>query len=156
MQAKLGRRRVQRAGAFALMGMLLAGCVAAPPQRHYDVSSDVLFDFGKADLKPAAAGALHDILGQIMATYRAPVIVVQGHTDAIGSDTANDALSLRRANSVRSWLIAAGVAPQAIQAQGMGRRQPVAPNRRPDGGDDPAGRAANRRVEIVASETPSS
>lgn len=130
--------------------VLLSGCVVAPP-RHYDLASDVLFEFGRADLRPQASDSLRDILAQIRATNPNALISVIGHTDGIGNDAANDALSLRRANAVKSWLVAAGVPPQAVQTQGMGRRQPIAPNRRPDGGDDPAGRARNRRVELVVS-----
>jgi outer membrane protein OmpA-like peptidoglycan-associated protein len=134
-----------------LLGLAVAGCVAVPPPQRYSLSSDVLFDFGRANLRPAATETLRGTLAQIQATYPNPFIRVEGHTDSIGSDAANDALSLRRAEGVRSWLISAGVPPAMIQTQGLGRRQPVAPNTGPDGRDDPGGRARNRRVELIAS-----
>jgi len=135
----------------ALFGLALAGCIAVPPPQRYAVSSDVLFDFGRANLRPAASDSLRSTLAHIQAAYPYPYIRVEGHTDSIGSDAANDALSLRRAEAVRSWLVKAGVPSAMIQTQGMGRRQPVAPNTDPDGRDDPGGRARNRRVELVAS-----
>jgi outer membrane protein OmpA-like peptidoglycan-associated protein len=132
-------------------GLALAGCIAVPPPQHYTLSSDVLFDFGRANLRPQATDALRSTLGQMRATYPNAYIQVEGHTDSIGSDAANDALSLRRAEVVRTWLVSAGVPPTMVQTRGMGRRQPVAPNTGPDGRDDPSGRARNRRVELIAS-----
>ena len=65
------------------------------------------------------------------------------YTDSDGTTTANDALSLRRAESIREYFVASGVPPGAITAVGFGGRKPVAGNGTPDG------RAQNRRVEIV-------
>jgi outer membrane protein OmpA-like peptidoglycan-associated protein len=76
-------------------------------------------------------------------------VSVQGHTDAIGSEAFNQQLSERRAETVASALEGAGVNPQQITARGFGKRYPVAPNTNPDGTDNPAGRARNRRVEVV-------
>jgi len=70
-------------------------------------------------------------------------IVVQVYTDSDGTATANDALSLRRAESIRDYFVASGVPSEAITAVGLGGRKPVAGNGTPDG------RAQNRRVEIV-------
>lgn len=70
-------------------------------------------------------------------------IVVEGHTDAVGEEAANQALSERRADAVRAALIAEGLSPRRITALGFGESRPIADN------DTPAGRAANRRVEIV-------
>lgn len=128
-----------------------AAC-ALPQPRRFNLAADVLFEFGRADLRPQAAGALQDILTQVRATYRRPVLLVVGHTDSIGSDALNDALSLRRAQAVETWFVAAGVPASSIQTQGFGKRQPIAPNQTANGADDPVGRARNRRVEIVATE----
>jgi outer membrane protein OmpA-like peptidoglycan-associated protein len=142
----VGRRLV-------LIGALLAPAACVPPQpRQFDLSSDVLFEFGSADLKPQAASALQDIVAQVRTAYRNPVMRVEGHTDSVGSDAVNDSLSLRRAQSVQQWLVGAGIPIQAIQVQGFGKRQPIAPNTTPTGADDPVGRARNRRVDIVVSE----
>lgn len=70
-------------------------------------------------------------------------IVVEGHTDAVGEEAANQALAERRAGAVRAALIAEGLSPRYITALGFGESRPIADN------DTPAGRAANRRVEIV-------
>ena len=70
-------------------------------------------------------------------------IVVEGHTDAVGEEAANQALAERRAEAVRAALIAEGLSPRRITALGFGESRPIADN------DTPAGRAANRRVEIV-------
>jgi outer membrane protein OmpA-like peptidoglycan-associated protein len=144
----IGRRRV-------VLGVLLApaACVPPPPPpRQFDLSADVLFEFGSADLKPQAAGALQDILSQVRAGYRNPLMRVEGHTDSIGSDAVNDSLSLRRAQSVQQWMVSAGFPAAAIQVQGFGKRKPAVPNVGPSGADDPAGRARNRRVDIIVSE----
>ena len=122
----------------------LAGCVAPVMPARYNLSADVLFDSGSARLKPAASAALTDTLAQMRSSYATPQIQVEGHTDSVGSDAANEVLSLRRAEAVRAWLINAGVPPGVITVEGFGRRQPVASNA------TPGGRAQNRRVELVA------
>ena len=122
--------------------------VIAP--RRYALASDVLFDFGSARLRPGAQAALADILGQIRQVYPYPAIRVEGHTDSIGSAAANQALSQRRAEAVREWLMANGIPPNAISTEGFGETRPVAANRLPNGADYPAGRQQNRRVELIA------
>jgi len=72
-----------------------------------------------------------------------PDVIVIGHTDALGTDQVNDALSRQRAETVRAELIRRGVAPENIQAIGRGKRDPAVPT--PDGVAEPR----NRRVEIV-------
>ncbi|HLK24527.1 MAG TPA: OmpA family protein, partial [Caulobacteraceae bacterium] len=76
---------------------------------------------------------------------------VEGHTDAIGSDAYNMTLSEARARTVRDWLSARGAIPAATPIKGYGKRDPIAPNTRPDGSDDPEGRQKNRRVDILFS-----
>ena len=124
-------------------------------EMRFRLGADILFDFDRADLRPHSAATLRDLLAQIRARFpRGAALRVEGHTDALGTDAYNDALSLQRAESVRRWFVQAGLAQNAIQAAGFGRRQPVAENRRPDGSDDPIGRQRNRRVEIVATAAP--
>lgn len=74
---------------------------------------------------------------------------VEGHTDAKGSDAYNQTLSEKRARTVRDWLAARGALPVDTPIQGWGERRPIAPNLKPDGSDDPAGRQKNRRVEVT-------
>ena len=76
--------------------------------------------------------------------------LVEGHTDTQGTDKINDALSTRRANAVRDYLVVRGVAAAAITATGSGSRRPVADNKTAEG------RAMNRRVEIVVDKVPAS
>ena len=109
--------------------------------------SDVLFHFDKSNLTPAAHTILTQLAPQIKARAVGPVKVT-GYTDSIGTDAVNIPLSQARAHSVVAALQSAtpGV---AYQASGLGSADPVAPNTKPDGSDDPAGRALNRRVTIV-------
>jgi OmpA-OmpF porin, OOP family len=70
------------------------------------------------------------------------VVIAIGHTDSIGSDAYNQKLSVRRAESVKAYLVSKGVEPNRIYTEGKGEKQPVASNKTKDG------RQKNRRVEI--------
>jgi outer membrane protein OmpA-like peptidoglycan-associated protein len=109
---------------------------------------DLLFGFDRADIRPAAETALRKAATLIQ--QRQPrALSVEGHTDAIGEAGYNVVLSNRRAHAVARWLASRKVAKSsAIHTKGWGKMRPVAPNTRPDGSDDPAGRQKNRRVEI--------
>ena len=157
----MDRRGLLRTGASALLLAPLAACVGQPygpmpmplpPNfRRYEIASDVLFDFGSATLRPGAYEALRDSLYQIRLVFPYPAIRVLGHTDSIGTDAANDDLSVRRAEAVRRWLIEVGIPDRYISVEGLGKRQPIAPNTLPNGADNPEGRQRNRRVELLAS-----
>lgn len=117
-----------------------------------EMAADILFDFDKAVIKPQAEAALQQVVTLILAHPKGN-IRVEGHTDAKGSDSYNQRLSLQRAEAVRNWLAGKGAIDRArITAAGMGATKPVAPNQRPDGSDDPEGRQRNRRVEIIISK----
>jgi len=109
---------------------------------------DILFDFDKADIRPVAEPTLSAIAKLIQSRANAKVLV-DGHTDAKGSDSYNAKLSDRRAASVKIWFGKHGVDTSTMQTHGWGAKKPVAPNTRPDGSDDPDGRQQNRRVEIT-------
>ena len=109
--------------------------------------SDVLFDSGKYTLKPGAREKLAKIGGIILA-HPGLNLVVEGHTDSVGSDDYNLKLSEQRANSVRDYLVSEGVAGDSITAAGLGKSGPVADN------STAAGRQQNRRVELVVSGDP--
>lgn len=114
------------------------------------LSADVLFDFDKADINPKAAGALAEAAGLIRKHNPRGAVRVEGHTDAKGAADYNQRLSERRAEAVRDWLGGKGELERvAFRTQGFGAKRPVARNTRPDGSDDPKGRAQNRRVEII-------
>jgi outer membrane protein OmpA-like peptidoglycan-associated protein len=103
---------------------------------------DVLFDVGKATLKPGAARAI-DRLAEFLKQHGERKVRIEGFTDSTGSEETNQRLSEQRANAVRSALLERGVAPERIEAVGFGQGFPVATN------DTQAGRQQNRRVEIV-------
>ena len=101
----------------------------------------VTFDFGKSNLKPQFYPAL-DNVASTLAQYNQTIVEVSGHTDSVGSDAANQTLSVQRANSVGNYLIGKGLVRERFEIVGFGETQPVANN------DTDSGRALNRRVEI--------
>ncbi len=114
-----------------------------------DMAADVLFDFNKANILPKAQEALKQA-AEIIRQKSKGTVRIEGHTDSIGSDARNQRLSERRAESVKSWFIREeGLGNVSFTTQGFGASKPAAPNRKPDGSDDPEGRQKNRRVEIV-------
>lgn len=106
--------------------------------------ADVLFAFGKFDLRPPAREALAKLSG-IVIGHPGLKLSVEGYTDSIGSDEINQTLSEKRAGTVRDYLVQQGVDPNAITATGFGKANPVASN------DTNEGRQQNRRVEIIIS-----
>ncbi len=112
------------------------------------LSSDVLFDFDRFKLKDSSRQVLND-LKTVIENSDVQTVTVVGHTDAKGSEEYNQRLSLKRAESVRHWLVTAGIDPALIVAEGHGEREPVAPNQQADGSDNPQGRALNRRVAVL-------
>jgi outer membrane protein OmpA-like peptidoglycan-associated protein len=115
-----------------------------------ELAADVLFDFDKADIKPQAQQALKQAASVIREKAKSTVRI-EGHTDAKGSDPYNQKLSLRRANSVKDWLVQKeGLKNMKFSTAGHGAKKPVASNTKSDGSDDPEGRQKNRRVEIIA------
>jgi outer membrane protein OmpA-like peptidoglycan-associated protein len=106
--------------------------------------SDVLFDTGSANLKTGAREKLAKVAG-ILLSHRGLKLQVEGHTDSVGSADYNQRLSENRADSVRTYLVEQGIAPNAIGTAGFGETMPVASN------DTPAGRQQNRRVELIVS-----
>ena len=113
-----------------------------------NLSGDILFDFDKADIRPAAEPTLAEVAARIQKYPRAKVLI-EGHTDSKGKQPYNLKLSARRAASVKSWLAGKGIAEANVKTSGSGSAKPVAPNTRKDGADDPEGRQKNRRVEIT-------
>lgn len=114
-----------------------------------ELAADVLFDFDKADLLPKAEETLTRAADFVKQRSKGGVIRIEGHTDAKGSASYNKKLSLGRAGSVKKWFEAHGLSGMRFLSEGFGAEKPVAPNTKPDGSDDPAGRQKNRRVEIV-------
>jgi outer membrane protein OmpA-like peptidoglycan-associated protein len=103
---------------------------------------DVLFDTGKADLNSGASRKL-DQLAQFLSEHPDRRVQIDGFTDSVGSDAYNQELSRRRADSVKSALLARGISASRIGTEGYGKSFPVANN------NDSGGRQLNRRVEVV-------
>ena len=108
-----------------------------------NVPSDFSFDVGRADIKPAMRPVLDEMARNLDPGVRVWVV---GHTDSTGSEATNRPLSVERAQAVRSYLVGRGVASTRINVDGRGEREPVASN------DTDAGRAQNRRVEVLLAE----
>jgi len=113
----------------------------APVAQKVTLAADVLFDFDKAILKNEGKNKLDDLATKVKA-INLEVVIAIGHTDSIGSDAYNQKLSVRRAESVKAYLVSKGVEPNRVYTEGKGEKQPVASNKTKDG------RAKNRRVEI--------
>lgn len=114
-----------------------------------DLPADALFEFDKADLTPAAEAELRKAAELIRRSPPGAVQVI-GHTDSHGEDAYNQRLSEARARTVADWFGGeVGVRQRDFRVSGKGETAPVAPNARPDGSDDPEGRAKNRRVEVI-------
>jgi outer membrane protein OmpA-like peptidoglycan-associated protein len=105
---------------------------------------DVLFDFNKYTLKPAARERLARVSGIVLA-YPGLKLEIEGHTDSIGSEEYNQTLSDKRAATVRDYLVGSGVSIDNVIARGLGKSDPVADN------SSAAGRKLNRRVEMIVS-----
>ena len=112
-----------------------------PVSEKITYNADALFDFDKAVLKPEGKAKLDDLVEKI-SHVTLEVIIAVGHTDAIGSDAYNQKLSVRRAESVKAYLVGKGIEKNRVYTEGKGKKQPVADNK------TEAGRAQNRRVEI--------
>ncbi|MGZ3747425.1 MAG: OmpA family protein [Pseudobdellovibrionaceae bacterium] len=105
------------------------------------LKSDILFDSGKAELKPTAKSNISELAG-IMKKYPENILTIKGYTDSTGTDKVNKPLSEKRAKSVRDALVAGGIPDSTISFVGMGSENPV------DSGKTKDALSKNRRVEI--------
>ena len=104
--------------------------------------SGILFGFDSAELQSAAQENLRNLAASLERHDGTQVLLI-GHTDSVGSESYNQQLSERRAQSARSYLIAQGLSPLRIEAVGRGLTEPIASN------ETEAGRQENRRVEVA-------
>jgi outer membrane protein OmpA-like peptidoglycan-associated protein len=112
------------------------------------LAADVLFRFDRASLTARSRSRIAEAAERIRQGQPSRVRIV-GHTDSKGTGAYNDRLSRRRAESVARALRAAlGAGAPALDTEGRGERDPAAPNAKPDGSDNPRGRARNRRVIV--------
>ncbi len=123
-----------------------------PLEVRIELPGDILFDFDKATIRAAAEPTLGKV-ADVIKRYHRPQVSIDGYTDSKGNAAYNLALSRRRAESVKGWLLGKGGVDAVIETRGWGKEHPVAPNRNPDGSDNPAGRQQNRRVEITVKKS---
>jgi OmpA-OmpF porin, OOP family len=112
-----------------------------PVAQKVTFSSDVFFDFDRAVIKPEGKVALDDLAAKVK-DVDLEVVIAVGHTDSIGAEAYNQRLSVRRAESVKAYLVSQGIAPNRVYTEGKGELQPIASNKTREG------RAKNRRVEV--------
>ena len=89
------------------------------------VASTVNFDFDRYAIRPDARSKLDDLVGKQLRAVTLEVIIAVGHADRIGSDAYNMKLSVRRADSVKAYLVSKGIGASRIYTEGKGKRQPV-------------------------------
>src|SRR5207237_731906 len=110
--------------------------------KKISLAADTYFDFDKATLKPEGKQKLAEVVRELKANPNIRVLV-EGHTDSIGSDAYNQRLSERRAKAVADYMESEGITASRITTKGWGKTKPVASNKTKEG------RAQNRRVEIT-------
>jgi OOP family OmpA-OmpF porin len=112
-----------------------------PSSEKVTYAADAFFDFDKSTLKPEAKTKLDDLVEKTK-QINLEVIIAVGHTDSVGTDAYNQKLSVRRAESIKTYLVSKGMEANRVYTEGKGEKQPVADNKTAEG------RAKNRRVEI--------
>jgi OOP family OmpA-OmpF porin len=115
--------------------------VAAPAASKVTYAADAFFDFDNAVLKTEGKAKLDDLAGKV-GGINLEVVIAVGHTDSTGAAGYNQALSNRRAESVKAYLVSKGIESNRIYTEGKGLTQPIADNSTREG------RAKNRRVEV--------
>ena len=105
------------------------------------------FEYDRAELHPRALKQL-EVISALMRSDSSKKLRIAGHTDEKGEDSYNVNLSHGRAEAVKKQLVALGVPADQVLTTGLGKAQPLSPNKKSDGTDDPEGRSHNRRAEI--------
>lgn len=105
------------------------------------------FEYDRAELHPRALKQL-EVISALMKADPSKKLRIAGHTDEKGEDDYNIRLSRDRAEAVKKQLAALGVPADQVETTGLGKAQPLSPNKKSDGTDDPEGRSHNRRAEI--------
>ena len=141
--------------AAAVVPVATAPATAAPAARQFSLSTDMLFPYGKWSTRDMSVNGRERVQQIAAELRRASTLQVQllGYTDRIGNDTANLALSQRRANSVREVLVGAGVAAEAVSVRGMGENRSVDCSENLPRAEQVSCMAPDRRVEVLAQGT---
>lgn len=142
--AGLSWRALQPRSGPAAVSTPGAGVIRDPNSTLYVAPSGILFDVDSATLHPDAIPVLRGIVADMAGSHLDGTIRVEGHTDDVGTDPYNLALSRSRAETVSTWLVEeAGIQRSRVQAIALGESSPAQPN------DSDAHRQANRRVVIA-------
>lgn len=140
---KVARAEAERKAAAAMASLAEVAKVKEESRGMViTLSGSVLFATGKYELLPIARDKLDEV-AKAVSDQGYKSILVEGHTDSKGKASDNETLSLKRAESVRTYLVSRGIPSDKIRAAGLGSSRPVADNGSADG------RANNRRVELV-------
>jgi len=144
IEAERARERLQEeTDRAAALEEQLAALQARKTERGMVITlGDVLFDTGKSQLRGGAQQNLYQLV-TFLRENKDREVMIEGHTDSVGSESYNLGLSEQRAESVRGFLTQNGVDPARTAARGFGESRPVASN------ETPAGRQQNRRVEAI-------
>jgi outer membrane protein OmpA-like peptidoglycan-associated protein len=105
------------------------------------------FEYDRAELHPRAQKQI-EVIAALMKADPSKKLSIAGHTDEKGADDYNIGLSRTRAEAVKQQLIALGVPAAQVETTALGKAQPLSPNKKADGSDNPEGRSHNRRAEI--------
>ena len=140
--AAIASSTIRRRGTDRSDPGVLPPSLRAPPVKRRIVLRGVNFDFNSAEIRPDARPVL-DQAAELLKENPEVDVRVEGHTDSVGSVEYNQALSLRRAEAVYRYLVNRGVDPERFTVEGLGKSRPIANN------DTEAGRAQNRRVELI-------
>lgn len=141
---RLRRQDAEKRAAQATADLARIASVKQDPRGMViTLSGSVLFASAKSDLLPDAQIKLNDVAKALLEQDPNSKMVVEGHTDSQGAASYNQALSQKRADAVRSYLVSHGIAADRVSAQGFGPTRAISDNGTAEG------RANNRRVEIV-------
>jgi len=126
--------------------------IAEPKEEETIVFRNILFDFDKSDLRAESIKEL-DKISSYMAAKNNVEVQIDGHADAIGTNEYNMALSERRAKEAYQYVLKSGINEARLTYQFFGEGNPIAPNTKADGTDNPDGRQLNRRCEFKVDQT---
>jgi OOP family OmpA-OmpF porin len=112
-------------------------------EKKIEITEKVMFDYNKATIKEESNQLLNDVAEVLRENPKVQLINIEGHTDSDGADKYNKELSQQRADSVKAFLVSAGIEESRLVAIGYGEERPVADNATAEG------KEANRRVEFV-------
>ncbi len=131
------------------LGGRVCNCYKIPmPKSVLGSLQNIFFDFDQSYLRDESKSKLR-ALANILKEFPEYTTTLRAHTDAKGSNSYNEALSLRRANSAKEYLKGRGIAADRIKTETFGEVKPIAKNELNDGKDTEQGRQFNRRVEII-------